>query len=208
MRALYVAPRAGELRASAEAEVNPGAVPGTALRILEYPHPLLRTENAPIVDFGPELAALASEMLLVMYASQGVGLAAPQVGINRRLMVVNWSGDPEEVESELVLCNPQILYTSKGKDLDIEGCLSFPGFTADVARSRSIKVRYDDLDGKPQKMTLKGWEARVFQHEYDHIDAVLYVDRLDAAERERVQGDLDALVDAYAADPVAGPPRL
>ena len=123
--------RAHRLRLSAD-EINPGAVAGTNLRILEYPHPLLRAPNADVTEFDDELKQLTKEMFDIMYASRGVGLAAPQLGINKRLMVFNPEGDPKKWLSELVLCNPEIEEYSTSTALEEEGCLSFPGFTADA----------------------------------------------------------------------------
>ena len=188
-------------------EADPGEVAG--LRVLKYPHPLLRTENAEIEKFDYQLKQLTKRMFKLMYASRGVGLAAPQVGVNQRLMVVNWEGDPGMSGAELVLCNPSILETSSATAVEPEGCLSFPGFTADVARAESIVVEFQTVKGKPRRLELDGWEARVFQHEYDHLDGKLYAtDRLSEAERARVEPELARLVDSYDDDaaPVE-PPR-
>lgn len=174
-------------------------------RILEYPHPLLRAENEDVTEFDDDLKRLTKEMFAIMYASRGVGLAAPQLGINKRLMVFNPEGDPKRWVSEVVLCNPRIEQFSSATTLEEEGCLSFPGFTADVVRSENIKVVWQGLNGKTKRKKLRGWEARVFQHEFDHLDGTLYVDRLKEDERSRIQPDLDALIKAYEAAPVAGP---
>ncbi len=176
-------------------ETNPGAVAG--LKILEYPHPLLRAANDDVETFDEALADLARRMFKLMYASRGVGLAAPQVGVNKRLMVFNPDGDPKRWMSEVVLCNPTIVESSSRQALEEEGCLSFPGFVADVRRPSVIKVEYQNAKGKKQKKKLSGWEARIFQHEYDHLDGVLYVDRLDDAWRGRVQPKLDDLIRAH-----------
>ena len=181
----------------AEDEIDPGIVEGTDLRILKYPHPLLRAPNDDVEKFDYWLKKLTKDMFKVMYASRGVGLAAPQVGINKRLMVVNWEGDPGKSKCELVLCNPSIVEASSVMEVEEEGCLSFPGFTADVARSDKIVVEFTTVKGKSKRLELSGWEARVFQHEYDHLDGVLYVDRLSEAERSRVQPELDQLIAAH-----------
>ena len=189
-------------------EVDPGEVAG--LRVLKYPHPSLRAENAEIEKFDYDLKQLTKRMFKLMYASRGVGLAAPQVGINQRLMVVNWEGDPGMSRSELVLCNPSIVEKSSGTATEPEGCLSFPGFIADVERATSIVVEFQTVKGKPRRLELDGWEARVFQHEYDHLDGKLYAtDRLNEAESERVQPELDRLTADYDDDaaPVEPPRR-
>ena len=188
--------RAHRLRLSAD-EINPGAVAGTNLRILEYPHPLLRAPNADVTEFDDELKQLTKEMFAIMYASRGVGLAAPQLGINKRLMVFNPEGDPKKWLSELVLCNPEIEEYSTSTALEEEGCLSFPGFTADVMRSQNIQVKWQGLNGKVKRKKLRGWEARIFQHEYDHLDKVLFIDRLVPEDKAVNQKRLDKYVKKY-----------
>lgn len=180
-----------------EGEVNPGSVEGTELRVLEYPHPTLRAPNEEVTEFNAELRQLTREMFLLMYASRGVGLAAPQVGANKQLMVFNPEGDPQKWMQEVVLCNPKIVERSTSANVEVEGCLSFPGFTADVERAWTIKVEYQNVQGKKQKKKLTGWEARIFQHEFDHLSGTLYVDRLAEKERSRIQKHLDELVKAH-----------
>ena len=188
-------------------EVDPGEVAG--LRVLKYPHPLLRAENSAVEKFDYHLKQLTKRMFKLMYKSRGVGLAAPQVGINQRLMVVNWEGDPWKAGSELVLCNPSIVEQSSDTNVEVEGCLSFPGFTADVERALNIVVEFQTVKGKPRRLELSGWEARVFQHEYDHLDGKLYAtDRLSDAERARAQPELDRLIRKYDEAAVGAPPAL
>ena len=129
-----------------------------------------------------------------MYAAQGVGLAAPQVGVNKRLMVYNPEGDEKKWVQEVVLVNPRIVGRSEGTDEEQEGCLSFPDMSGVVERNKWIKVEAQNLKGKTIKKKFAGWEARIFQHEYDHLDGVVYVDRLKDAEKEKVQPRLDELV--------------
>jgi peptide deformylase len=124
------------------------------------------------------IAKIAREMFLIMYAAQGVGLAAPQVGINKRLMVYNESGDRSKWLNEVILINPVITEFSDTTDIEIEGCLSFPQMNGSVQRSKWIKVEAMNLKGKTIKKKYKGWEARIFQHEYDHLDGIVYIDRL------------------------------
>jgi peptide deformylase len=188
-------------------ELDPGEVAG--LRVLKYPHPLLRAANSDVEKFDYDLKQLTKRMFKLMYASSGVGLAAPQVGINQRLMVVNWEGDPGRSKSELVLCNPRIVERSDQTEIEMEGCLSFPGFTADVARADAIVVEFLTVKGKPRRLELSGWEARVFQHEYDHLDGKLYAtDRLSEEERARVQPELERLVGRYDELTVGAPAAL
>lgn len=185
------------LRQSAAEEVDPGVVEGTDLRVLKYPHPSLRAENAEITEEelkSGEISKIAKEMFLVMYATQGVGLAAPQVGINKRLMVYNETGDKKKWLMETVMVNPKIVDFSEAKDIENEGCLSFPGMNGEVQRSKWIKVEAQNLKGKKMKKKFKGWEARIFQHEYDHLDGTLYPDRLTDEGKELVKERLDELV--------------
>ena len=189
-----------ELLASVENEVDPGVVEGTDLRIVKYPHPSLRKENAEIT---PEeikdgsISKLAKEMLLVMYAAEGIGLAAPQVGVNKRLMVYNESGDKKRWLDEVILLNPRITESSEGTDVETEACLSFPDMSGDVERPKWIKVEALNLRGKKIKKKYTGWEARLFQHEYDHLDGVVYIDRLTEEGRAEVQPKLDELITEF-----------
>ena len=184
----------------ADVEVDPGVVEGTDLRIVKYPHPALRAPNAEIT---PEeikdgsIAKLAKEMLLVMYAAEGVGLAAPQVGVNKRLMVYNESGDKKRWLDEVIMINPRITEFSDAKLEDTEGCLSFPDMSGEVERAKWIKVEALNLKGKKIKRKFTDWEARIFQHEYDHLDGTVYIDRLSKEGRAEVQPTLDELISSF-----------
>lgn len=124
-------------------------------------------------EFDEALKQIANEMLLVMYAAEGVGLAAPQVGINKRLMVFNEDGDPAAKHKEMVLVNPVIVAKSNKTVVTEEGCLSFPKIYGDVTRARWVAVDYQTLEGKPVKnYYFEGNDAIIFQHEYDHLDKV------------------------------------
>jgi len=162
-------------------EVNPGKVQGTDLQVLVYPHPALRKKNhlvtATEISNG-SAKRLADELLLLMYASQGVGLASPQAGINKRIMVYNPSADRNNKEEEVVFINPNIVSSSMEMDIQMEGCLSFPDMGGFVTRHEWIKVKGLDLKGNIIKRKFVDWEARIFQHEYDHLDGVCYIDRL------------------------------
>ena len=170
------------------------------LRVLKYPHPALRAENRVITEEelkSGDISKIAKEMFLVMYATEGVGLAAPQVGINKCLMVYNETGDKTKWLKEVTMVNPKIVEFSEAKDVEIEGCLSFPGMNGDVERSKWIKVEAQNLKGKKFKKKFKGWEARIFQHEYDHLDGVLYPDRLNDEGKEQVKPRLDELIENF-----------
>ncbi|EKX50472.1 hypothetical protein GUITHDRAFT_66830, partial [Guillardia theta CCMP2712] len=163
----------------------------TDLRVLKYPHPKLRAPDEEVTEFDDNLRKTIKEMFLVMYASRGVGLAAPQakqVGINKRIMVFNPEGDKKKWLQEIALINPKIVEMSEGTDVETEACLSFPGMQGKVRRHKWIKIEAQDLKGKTIKkkarnfLQFTGWTARVFQHEYDHLEGVVYIDRLEDEE--------------------------
>lgn len=179
-------------------EVDPGDVKGTSFKILKYPHPLLREENAKVTAFDDSLKKLADEMLLVMYASNGIGLAAPQVGVNKQVMVFNEAGDPDKKTTETVLVNPIIIDKSVETDLEEEGCLSFPQINGKVFRSTWIQVQYQDhITGQVSEKKFSGLPARIFQHEFDHLDKVLFIDRMVSDDRVKVNKRLDKYVKKY-----------
>ncbi len=187
---------------SIEEEIDPGIVAGTDLRVLKYPHPSLRAPNAeiPVEELtgpGCEISKIAKEMFLVMYAARGVGLAAPQVGINKQLMVYNEYGDPKQWMHETVMINPKIVEFSDATDVENEGCLSFPEVRGDIVRSKWIKIEAYNLKGKKFKKKFKGWEARIFQHEYDHLEGKVFIDRLSEDGRKESQPKLNELIDKF-----------
>jgi len=136
-------------------------------------------------------------MFLVMYAANGVGLAAPQVGVNKRVMVYNPSGDEKDWLGETVFVNPTIVARSDAVEADTEGCLSFPDMNGEVVRNKWVKVVGVNLKGKAIKRKFDGYEARIFQHEYDHLDGVVYVDHLNEEDRGEVDGQLASLRGAF-----------
>ena len=139
---------------------------------------VLRQKAKRISKVDDSIRDLAKEMLQTMYSSYGIGLAAPQVGINKRLIVVDT--DPENPENEaFVLINPEIKKFGKEMCGFEEGCLSIPGVNFDVQRPDEIEVSYRDEMGKPKRMKASGLLSRVIQHEIDHLDGVMFVDRVD-----------------------------
>lgn len=160
--------------------------------VLVYPDPILRLGGKPISQFDAELRQLADRMMEAMYEEGGVGLAAPQVGIGHKLLVLNPAGDKKDRSGEKVLCNPK-LTRKKGREFGEEGCLSFPGIHAEVERWVDITVTYQDLDGKEQTLAASGWLARILQHEMDHLEGVFFTDRLTATEKLRVKAQLQEL---------------
>lgn len=138
----------------------------------------LRQDNEEVVEFNQDLEDLCKELLKVMYVADGIGLAAPQVGINKRIMVFNEKGDPDKFDTEMILINPKIVAKGGESDLLEEGCLSFPMINGRVERSLWIDVEYQDVKGSQCRKKLEGFPARIFQHEYDHLDKVLFIDRI------------------------------
>eukprot|EP00596_Hydrurales_sp_CCMP1899_P005822 CAMPEP_0119035062 /NCGR_PEP_ID=MMETSP1177-20130426/2040_1 /TAXON_ID=2985 /ORGANISM="Ochromonas sp, Strain CCMP1899" /LENGTH=225 /DNA_ID=CAMNT_0006992955 /DNA_START=89 /DNA_END=766 /DNA_ORIENTATION=+ len=181
------------------AEVDPGDVKGTKLKILKYPHPKLRAVNEEITVFDDALVQSAREMLMIMHASEGVGLAAPQVGINKRLMVFNEKADDTLMEYEMILANPVIIAHSEATDLKEEGCLSFPQIFGKVNRWLEINVEYQNTQGEKKSLELKGYAARIFQHEFDHLDKVLFIDKLIDADKKTNEKRLAKYVKKYGA---------
>jgi peptide deformylase len=152
------------------------------LKVRRYGDPVLRRRANPVEAVTPEIRRLADDMVDTMYDEVGIGLAAPQVGASLRLMVV---GD-EEGRGAQVLVNPAIT-DQGGKVSAEEGCLSLPGIFAQVTRSEWVTLEAHDLGGRPQVITARGLRARVFQHELDHLDGVLFIDRLEPVVRDRIK---------------------
>jgi len=156
---------------------------------------VLRAKARKVQKVTPRLVALALDMLETMRQANGVGLAAPQVGIRQRLFVVELPADQEEglPAETFIVFNPEVV-KSAGEQVGIEGCLSIPGYIGEVARADEITIKGIDELGKPIRHKAEGYLARVFQHEIDHLDGVLYTDRLtDPATYRPVQvGDEEA----------------
>jgi len=144
------------------------------MKIFCYPSDVLRKPGEEVARFDDELADVARRMFETMYTASGVGLAAPQVGLSIRMCVLNAEGTPE---GERVLVNPRIVERTDTVTGD-EGCLSFPGIFIKVQRSARITVRYQDLTGAEQTLEADGLFARAVQHEIDHLDGVLLVDKM------------------------------
>ncbi|MCG8590630.1 MAG: peptide deformylase [Proteobacteria bacterium] len=155
-----------------------------ALReVLKFPDPRLKRVSEPVKEVTDALRELAADMCEVMYDEPGIGLAAPQVGEPVRLIVVDteWT-DAENDRNPLVLFNPEIV-SREGKVTWNEGCLSVPDFNADVERSAQVVVRGTLLDGQPYEETADELRAVCFQHEIDHLDGVLFIDRISRLKR-------------------------
>ncbi len=149
------------------------------LKIITYPDKILREKNEEVRDVNGEIKHLALNMIETMKKADGVGLAAPQIGVNKRIIVVDWKDD------DLVLINPKIKKKSWGKDIATEGCLSFPGFETKVKRSKKVTVSALDYLGKPIKIETEGLPARILQHEIDHLNGILIIDKATKEERKK-----------------------
>ncbi|WP_305046433.1 peptide deformylase [Geoalkalibacter sp.] len=150
-------------------------------RILHYPEPLLRQVSQPVTDVDDEIRELARDMAETMYAAPGVGLAAPQVGVLKRLIVLDCARQDEEAQL-ITAINPEIL-AGEGEINEEEGCLSVPGYYARVARRPQVRVRFLNLEGQRVEMDAEGLLAVAFQHEIDHLDGVLFVDHLSSLKK-------------------------
>lgn len=160
------------------------------LRVIQYPHPTLRHVSKPLKRVDAELRQIVQEMMRLMYEHRGVGLAANQVDLPYRLFVANPTGDPEQPEHEAVFINP-VLTERKGSDEAEEGCLSLPGLTGVVRRPEFVTVNAYNLSGEEFTVPLDGLFARIVQHEIDHLDGVLFIDRLTPTGRLALKEDLD-----------------
>jgi peptide deformylase len=160
--------------------------------ILKYPHPCLSKEADAIPEVDEEIRELAVEMLRSMYESRGIGLAAPQVGVSCRLIVINLASDPESGE-ELVLVNPEIVTRDPEVAAGEEGCLSLPGVTSAVPRSVRVLVRARDFDGREVELEGEGMLARVLQHEIDHLDGILFISKISPVDRAAIKPKLREL---------------
>lgn len=152
------------------------------LKIVKYPEPVLSLPGEPVTEFDAELASLAENMFETMYASQGIGLAAPQVAVSKRLTVIDLS-QGKDPEQKIVLVNPEVIFR-EGRQYEEEGCLSFPEIREKVVRASQVRVRAQDLNGKWFEMDGEELLARAFQHEIDHLDGVLFIFRMSGLKRD------------------------
>ena len=157
------------------------------LKILEFPDPRLRTKASPVAVVDDELRVLISDMFETMYEAPGIGLAATQVDVHKRLLIVDVSGGKDE---PYVLINPEIL-EKDGVIATDEGCLSVPGYYEEVERAEHIKVRFLDREGVAVELEAEGLLAVCIQHEVDHLDGKLFVDYLSEAKRTRIRKKLE-----------------
>ena len=153
--------------------------------ILKLPDKRLRLHSEPVKRVDAGIHALVDDMFETMYAAPGIGLAAIQVGVAKRVVVMDLS-KKEDAHKPQVFINPEITWASEEKSTHEEGCLSIPEFYEEVERPTEIKVKYLDLDGKTHEITAKGLFATCFQHEIDHINGVLFIDHISKLKRDRI----------------------
>lgn len=175
--------------------------------IVTYGHPALRARGRKVENIDDRIRSLARDMLETMEDAQGVGLAAQQIGLPLQLCVLDvrgvrdrpsrmWLGGREvdpEGHMPLVLVNPEVELSGE-QQTGVEGCLSFPGLTADIERPGRVRVRALDLEGRPVEFEAEGLLARAVQHEHDHLQGILFIDRMSERERERIQPKLEQLL--------------
>ncbi len=164
------------------------------LEIVLWPDPVLLAGAKPVQAVDARLKQIVAEMRRIMFELRGVGLAAPQVGVPLRLMLVCPSGDPGD---EQVLLNPRLL-AQDGAQLGEEGCLSFPGIYGRVERARTVRLAYQDLTLTPRELLLEGFVARIVQHEADHLDGRVFIDRLAPDDRQEAEPELERLRQRFA----------
>jgi len=155
----------------------------TLLDIITYPDKRLRRKAAPVETVDDEVRQIIADMAETMYAAPGLGLASVQVGIDKRIIIYDISG-PEDNPKLEVLINPEIVESEGTQLSESEGCLSVPDFRSDVKRFERVKVEALDRDGRPIEINTDGLHAIVLQHEIDHLDGVLFIDKISALKRE------------------------
>lgn len=170
------------------------------LPIVKVPNQILRQKARPVTQFGPDLQKLVDDMFETLHVADGVGLAAPQIGLPLQLAVIETLPERDDEGNEIegsrekfVIANPEIVWTSRDVVDGIEGCLSIPGYLGEVARYESIRVRAQDRFGRKIRLRLNDWTARIFQHEIDHLNGILYIDRLTAPENIWTEEEFDAM---------------
>ncbi len=158
------------------------------LPLVEYPNPLLHEKSKPVTRINDDLRKTLDDMLETMYADRGVGLAAPQVGLLKRMIVIDAEQEDDENGKHIqgkpmFLINPEIIASSEETIVFCEGCLSVPGQKADVVRHQKVTVRYQDKEGKQKTIEAEDYLAVILQHEIDHLDGILYIDHLSRLKR-------------------------
>lgn len=163
------------------------------MKIVKYPHPALRAKCRPLTTLDEGVRTAAAQMLELMYKAEGLGLAAPQVALDYQMIVINFAGDPNEKDAELVAINP-VIVEGKGAIKDREGCLSFPDLYQDIRRFKTVTAQFYGLDGKLHEMVCSDLPARIWQHEIDHLNGVLFIDKMGPLARMSSKKALEELI--------------
>lgn len=163
------------------------------LKIVTYPHPALRAKCRPLTALDEGVRTAAAQMLELMYKAEGLGLAAPQVALDYQMIVINFAGDPEEKDAELVAINP-VIVDGKGADKSREGCLSFPDLYQDIRRFKTVTAQFYGLDGRLHEMVCSDLAARIWQHEIDHLHGTLFIDKMGPLARAGSKRALEEFV--------------
>jgi len=163
------------------------------LEVVLYPDPRLRRPTRPVGAVDDAVRTMAARMIATMHRAGGIGIAAPQVGWDRRLCIVSGTGDPGD---EIVLVDPRIVREQGSIPME-EGCLSFPGLAAVVTRSEEVSVEYTDLDGRPRRLDAGGLLGRCVLHEVDHLEGILFTTRISPADRIRLKRPLRELEERF-----------
>ena len=167
------------------------AKPRKIYKIVKYPDPILEKSTAPVKEFDAKLEELAEDMFASMYAAQGVGLAAPQIGLGIRLAVVDVTSG-KNPEAKIVLANPEIVHY-EGEKREEEGCLSIPGFRGYVVRPQFVTVKAQNVKGEPFEIRGEDLLARAFCHEIDHLNGILFIQHLSMLKRDLIKRKIKKL---------------
>ncbi len=171
-----------------------------SLNLTYIGNPILKKATQPVTEFGEALTEHLPRMVEIMREEGGVGLAANQAGLDLRfaIVVANVDDDERETDEILLIANPEIVEYSKEECVIEEGCLSIPGLREDVTRPERIRLRYQDVDGNLAELDTGDFLARVVQHELDHLDGVLFIERLSLAKRTLLKKKIDSIREEYA----------
>lgn len=157
--------------------------------ILKYPNPILKQKSLDVPEVTPEIKNLAHDLIDTMEASQGIGISAPQIGVLKRVIVVLGIESSSSPPTPIVMINP-IIWHSSGSNKEIEGCLSFPGILEQITRADVVEVVYMDLNGEQKNAIAEGIEARCIQHEVDHLNGQLFVEKLSTVKKSLLKKKL------------------
>lgn len=169
--------------------------------IVTLPQPVLRRKARPVTAFDKDLQTLINDMIDTMRAAPGVGLAAPQVGVSERVIVVEYAEPPDEEDPQAkppkpklyVMVNPEIVKASPETEWGVEGCLSIPGLVGEVERHSTVHIRGLNRHGQPMRVKAQGWLARIFQHEIDHLNGILFPDRASRVWKPEIEEQREAV---------------